>query len=382
MEPLDSLNRWSERARDRARVGSFWRFVLKRFLGDRLFEAAGALSYTTIFALVPLSMVVFGVLSAFPVFDELSGQLSHYIFSNFVPRAANAVEKYLREFSANIKSLTAAGTVALVVSLLITLVGVESTFNRIWRVPTARPKLGRFLVYWTVLTLGALVAAASLALSTRFFALSVFETSAGRWLEALMLRGAPMLIEMLAFASLFMGAVANPGFVHLSVLFSGEGFSAGAVAAIISGTGLMLTLGKLLYGETTDHVGGCKSTLLFGAILVAGHVLCCLAFLQSIPLSVLTAVCMGVGYPIATIGPSVWANDLASPRQYPTVLRRLQVIYAGGALVFATVPGLLADRFGDYLPAYILFSCLVLVSLLLIALSYRAGRKVRTEHKA
>ena len=203
MEPLDSLNRWSERARDRARVGSFWRFVLKRFLGDRLFEAAGALSYTTIFALVPLSMVVFGVLSAFPVFDQLSGQLSHYIFSNFVPRAANAVEKYLREFSANIKSLTAAGTVALVVSLLITLVGVESTFNRIWRVPTARPKFGRFLVYWTVLTLGALVAAASLALSTRFFALSVFETSAGRWLEALMLRGAPMLIEMLAFASLF-----------------------------------------------------------------------------------------------------------------------------------------------------------------------------------
>lgn len=187
---------------------------------------------------------------------------------------------------------------------------------------------------------------------------------------------------LLAFASLFMGAVANPGFVHLSVLFSGEGFSAGAVAAIISGTGLMLTLGKLLYGETTDHVGGCKSTLLFGAILVAGHVLCCLAFLQSIPLSVLTAVCMGVGYPIATIGPSVWANDLASPRQYPTVLRRLQVIYAGGALVFATVPGLLADRFGDYLPAYILFSCLVLVSLLLIALSYRVGRKVRTEHKA
>ena len=203
MEPLDSLNRWSDRLRDRARVGSFWRFVLKRFLGDRLFEAAGALSYTTIFALVPLSMVVFGVLSAFPVFDQLSGQLSHYIFSNFVPRAANAVEKYLREFSANIKSLTAAGTVALVVSLLITLVGVESTFNRIWRVPTARPKLGRFLVYWTVLTLGALVAAASLALSTRFFALSVFETSAGRWLEALMLRGAPMLIEMLAFASLF-----------------------------------------------------------------------------------------------------------------------------------------------------------------------------------
>lgn len=203
MEPLDSLNRWSERLRDRARAGTFFRFTWKRFLGDRLFEAAGALSFTTVFALVPLSMVVFGVLSAFPVFDHWSGQLSEYIFSNFVPRAANAVEKYLREFSANTKSLTTAGTIALVVSLLVTLVSVETTFNRIWRVPTARPKFGRFMVYWTVLTLGALVAATSLALSTRFFALAIFETMPGRWLEAIMLQLAPMAIEMLAFAAIF-----------------------------------------------------------------------------------------------------------------------------------------------------------------------------------
>lgn len=203
MEPLDSLNLMGNRLRDRARIGAFLRFVWKRFLGDRLFEAAGALSYTSVFALVPLSMVVFGVLSAFPVFDQWSDALSTYIFSNFVPHAANAVEKYLREFSANTKSLTTAGTVALVVSLLITLISVETTFNRIWRVQTARPKFSRFLVYWTVLTLGALVAATSLALSTRFFALAIFETAPGRWLEAIMLRLAPMAIEMFAFAAIF-----------------------------------------------------------------------------------------------------------------------------------------------------------------------------------
>ena len=203
MEPLDSLNRWSDRLRDRARAGSFGRFVLKRFLGDRLFEAAGALSYTTAFALVPLSMVVFGVLSAFPVFDVWSASLKTYIFANFVPSAASKVQEYLSTFSANTKSLTTAGALALVVSLLVTLTSVEAIFNRIWRVPTARPKFGRFLVYWTVLTLGALVAAASLALSTRFFALAIFETMPGRWLEAVMLRLAPMLIELLAFAAVF-----------------------------------------------------------------------------------------------------------------------------------------------------------------------------------
>ncbi len=203
MEPLDSLNRWSERLRDRARAGTFFRFTWKRFLGDRLFEAAGALSFTTVFALVPLTMVVFGVLSAFPVFDEWSASLKAYIFANFVPRAASAVQGYLSEFSANTRSLTTAGALALVVSLLVTLSSVEAIFNRIWRVATARPRFGRFLVYWTVLTLGGLVAASSLALSTRFFALAIFETVPGRWLEAVMLQLAPMAIEMLAFAAIF-----------------------------------------------------------------------------------------------------------------------------------------------------------------------------------
>ncbi|MEO7259095.1 MAG: YihY family inner membrane protein, partial [Luteimonas sp.] len=160
-------------------------------------------SFTTVFALVPLSMVVFGVLSAFPVFEQWSNQLSDYIFSNFVPSSARKVETYLRQFSANTGQLTTAGVIALVISLLITLTSVESTFNRIWRVKTARPKFSRFLVYWTVLTLGALVAAASLALSTRFFALAVFETGPGRALEAVMLRLAPMTIELLAFAAIF-----------------------------------------------------------------------------------------------------------------------------------------------------------------------------------
>lgn len=203
MEPLDSLNRWSDRLRDRARAIAFFRFLWRRFLDDRLFEAAGALSFTTVFALVPLSMVVFGVLSAFPVFDDWSGQLSDYVFSNFVPSSARSVEKYLQEFSANTGQLTAAGLIALVISLLITLTSVEATFNRIWRVKTARPKFSRFLVYWTVLTLGALVAATSLAISTRFFALAVFETGPGRALEGVMLWLAPMTIELIAFAAIF-----------------------------------------------------------------------------------------------------------------------------------------------------------------------------------
>lgn len=193
---VDTAIRWSERVRDRARVATFARFLWQRFLDDRLFQAAAALAYTTAFALVPLAVVVFGVLAAFPVFDRWSDQLSHFVFSNFVPSAARAVESSLRQFSASAGQLTAAGMIALVASLLVTLNSVESTFNRIWRVASARPRLSRYLVYWTVLTLGALLAAASLSISARFFALPLFETPEGRWLMEMSLRLAPVLIEL------------------------------------------------------------------------------------------------------------------------------------------------------------------------------------------
>ena len=196
MEPLDSLNLWMERVRDSGRRASFARFLWHRFLDDRLFEAAGALAYTTVFALVPLAIVVFGVLSAFPMFDRWSEALSDYVFSNFVPSAARAAEGYLRQFSASAGQLTAAGFIALVVSLLITLNSVEQIFNRIWRVASARPRLARFLVYWTVLTLGAMLAAASLAVSARVMALPLFGTAEGRWLADIALQVTPMLVEL------------------------------------------------------------------------------------------------------------------------------------------------------------------------------------------
>lgn len=203
MEPLNTINLWMERARDRPRAASFGRFLWRRFLDDRLFQAAAALAYTTVFALVPLAIVVFGVLSAFPVFDRWSDQLSDYVFSNFVPSAARAAEGYLRQFSASAGQLTAAGFIALVISLLITLNSVEETFNQIWRVGSSRPKFTRFLVYWTVLTLGAMLAAASLAVSARVFALPLFGTQEGRWLADLSLGLAPVLIEFVCITLVY-----------------------------------------------------------------------------------------------------------------------------------------------------------------------------------
>lgn len=177
---------------------------------------------------------------------------------------------------------------------------------------------------------------------------------------------------------LFMGAVSNPGFSHLSVHFKTEGFTAVNVATILTIAGIMLVAAKLVFGWVTDRTGGLKSGLIFLGILLVGHILCCMAFTGSVPLACLTSFTLGLGYPVCTIGISIWAGDMSSPTGYPTVVRRMQVTYAGGSFVFAIVPGLLADHFGNYIPAYMVFSALLVVSIILLPIAYRTSKKERS----
>lgn len=189
---------WWKRQR-RERWQTFARFLWQRFLADRCFETAGALSYTTVFALVPLTAVAFGVLSAFPVFDEWTGLLGDFVFTHFVPAAARTVEDYLLQFAVGAHRLTLPGVLALIVSAALVLAGIESTFNRIWRVETPRPPLTRFLVYWSTLTLGVLLATAGLAFTSYLYATSVEAGVAAPALGERLLRAVPVGIELAAF---------------------------------------------------------------------------------------------------------------------------------------------------------------------------------------
>lgn len=153
----------------RERVVSFSRFLWKRFVDDKCFEAAGALSYTTVFALVPLAVAVLGIMSAFPQFGKWSQQITDFIFANFVPSTGRAVQGYLTDAASKAAQLTSAGVIGLIIGALVLMNSIEETFNRIWRAPKRRRRMARLVVYWTVLTLGPLLTAGSLSVSSQLF---------------------------------------------------------------------------------------------------------------------------------------------------------------------------------------------------------------------
>ncbi|MCK7594325.1 YihY family inner membrane protein [Pseudomarimonas salicorniae] len=184
---------WYERAH------AFGRFLWQRFLEDRCFETAAVLSYGTLFAAVPLTAAVLGIVSAFPLFDRWNETLTSFLFTNFVPEAARAVEDYLRQFAESATKLTAVGVLVLLFSALLIMKSVEDVFNRIWRVQTPRPGGARFMVYWTTLTLGPILAVSSIALSSLVLE-SEWVLDSGLYLIIDSLaRLLPLVIEVAAF---------------------------------------------------------------------------------------------------------------------------------------------------------------------------------------
>jgi membrane protein len=196
-----ALYRLRHRIPDRVResLRSFALFVWRRYVEDRCFETAGVLAYASVFALVPLSVAVFGIFAAFPVFDAMSIRLTEFLFNNFLPSAARAVEAYLRQFADSATRLTSVGVIALLASALLMMKSIEDTFNRIWRVTTPRPGLSRVLVYWTVLTMGPLLAVSSLALSSYLISLPLVGTTNAEQLLPRLLSLVPLLVELAAF---------------------------------------------------------------------------------------------------------------------------------------------------------------------------------------
>lgn len=146
------------------RLGSH---VWRHFGEDRLFDEAASLSYTSLLSMVPLLAVVFGVASAFPVFQQWSDQLQAFVFENFVPASGEQVQVYLEGFLASVSKLTLPGMLVLIVTALLLMVRIERAFNLIWRVPTARSTRNRVIMYWAVLTLGPLALGATVALSAQ-----------------------------------------------------------------------------------------------------------------------------------------------------------------------------------------------------------------------
>jgi membrane protein len=181
----------------------FWRFLFRRFHADRGISSAAALTYTSLFAVVPMMTVTFAMLSAVPAFQGVGEQIQAFVFRNFVPSAGAAVQEYLKAFTLQARQLTWVGVVLLAVTAFMMLINIEQAFNTIWRVRQSRRGVSSFLLYWAILSLGPLLLGSGFVVSTYLTSTSLLSGPHALLGAKALLAFTPLIFSVAAFTLIY-----------------------------------------------------------------------------------------------------------------------------------------------------------------------------------
>ena len=226
------------------------RYLFSRFSADRCSENAAALTYMSLFAMVPLLTVLYTMASAIPTFQGLEDQVQSFLFQHLMPETSSEVESYINDFSRQAKNLTGPGIIFLVITAVLMLRNIEKAFNMIWRARENRSPISSFLLYWAVLSLAPVALGLALGIGTylRSFSSVLDDYDVfGAW--ALLLKLSPILLSTAAFTLLYV-AVPNCRVPFKHTLIGGF------IAA------LAFHAARVLF---TDLVVGSSYTFIYGA---------------------------------------------------------------------------------------------------------------------
>ena len=180
-------------------------FVLRRFEADRCREQAGGLTYTTLFAVVPMLTVFLVIISSIKALEPARQQLQQLIYSNFLPKSTIAFDKALNAFTDKSSNLSIIGVLFLFVTTVLMLTSIENVFNRIWRVKETRTGLVGFMRYWTIISLGPIILGSAFVLSSTVASMNILSNNfAGYQLDgSLLLWLISFLLTIIGFFILY-----------------------------------------------------------------------------------------------------------------------------------------------------------------------------------
>lgn len=181
----------------------------------------------------------------------------------------------------------------------------------------------------------------------------------------------PALYLTMMLGVFLFGMPGNTLYSHLSVLYQSTGFDSMDISWLLSLFGAMLAIGKCAYGGIADRFGTYLSSwFLYGATAL-GTALCCMARNQNFFIAALGVMLMGFGLAVTTVSMSMYAAGISTEQEYSATVSRFQILSTLGALLFGTVPGILADLTGDYVPAFLAMLVLAVVSAVILQMTYR-----------
>jgi len=173
-----------------------WTYCARLLRKNRAGQQAAALSYHTVFGLVPLAIVTLLIFQSLPAYSEFGDKMKNFVYDQFnftsfesfdpydyylygdtkTESLTDHLDKLISGFfeGANTGAVKMFSIVIVIWAALALLSTIEKAFNRIWHVGKIRGFLQRTINYWALLTLGPLLIALGIYMTTRYFYLGQF----------------------------------------------------------------------------------------------------------------------------------------------------------------------------------------------------------------
>ena len=184
-----------------------WSHCARLLKKNRAGQQAAALSYHTIFGIVPLAIVTLLIFQSMPAYTSVGEKVKSLVYdqlqlSNIEYSAPDAqglektvvLTKYFDEIvgkfftGVNKGSITLLSVLIVIWAALALLSTIERAFNNIWHMAQGRSFLRRMINYWALLTLGPLLLGVGIYITTQY-------STVGRIQETVLSNIAPIVLS-------------------------------------------------------------------------------------------------------------------------------------------------------------------------------------------
>ncbi len=191
-----------------------WSHCIRLLEKNHAGRQAAALSYHTVFGIVPLAIVTLLISQSFPAYSNVAENLKSLVYDQLnlsnieitadedkpeeTRKLTEELDGIVNKFFAGVNkgSITLFSVVIIVWAALSLLSTIEKAFNHIWHVARGRNFLQRIISYWALLTLGPLLLGAGIYIATPHMTIAWFQ-------ETFLKDIAPILLSYIVAAVAF-----------------------------------------------------------------------------------------------------------------------------------------------------------------------------------
>jgi membrane protein len=185
-------------------VIDFFKRVVSRLRGIRVALTAASLAFTTMLALVPLATVTFVVVARVPLFEDGLRVFENWVVTVLLPGVGHgSVRDAVVGFAEQAARLTGVSLLFIAITAAMLVATIEREMNLIFGVRRARPVARRFLIYAIGISLGPVVAGASISATTWLIGQSLSAIPMREALAPWVGRPLPWLFATAAFALVY-----------------------------------------------------------------------------------------------------------------------------------------------------------------------------------